>query len=66
MVVGVTANSIVPHLRVAAPAGRYFISNPDLPKRIAQDAPWTKYDRDTFYTFDEAKGYTDYPFLDSE
>lgn len=46
--------------------GRYFISNPDLPERIAVDAPWTKYDRDTFYTFDPVKGYTDYPFLQQE
>jgi 12-oxophytodienoic acid reductase len=44
-------------------AGRYFISTPDLPKRIAMDAPFNKYDRDTFYTFDPVKGYTDYPFL---
>jgi N-ethylmaleimide reductase len=41
--------------------GRYFISNPDLPRRIREDLPLTPYDRDTFYTF-EAKGYTDYPF----
>jgi 2,4-dienoyl-CoA reductase-like NADH-dependent reductase (Old Yellow Enzyme family) len=45
------------------PPGRYFISNPDLPKRIAVDAPWTPYDRDTFYSPDIEKGYTDYPFL---
>jgi 2,4-dienoyl-CoA reductase-like NADH-dependent reductase (Old Yellow Enzyme family) len=45
-------------------AGRYFISNPDLPKRIAIDAPWTKYNRDTFYTFDPVEGYTDYEFLE--
>lgn len=47
-----------------ATAGRYFISNPDLPKRIAVDAPWTKYDRNTFYSPDPVKGYTDYPFMD--
>ena len=40
--------------------GRHFISNPDLPRRIAQDLPLSVYDRDTFYTFD-ARGYTDYP-----
>jgi N-ethylmaleimide reductase len=39
--------------------GRYFISNPDLPSRIAEKLPLSPYDRDTFYTFD-AKGYTDY------
>ena len=41
--------------------GRYFISNPDLPKRIKLGIPLNDYDRDTFYTFD-ARGYTDYPF----
>jgi N-ethylmaleimide reductase len=40
--------------------GRYFVSNPDLPKRILEELPLASYDRDTFYTF-EAKGYTDYP-----
>lgn len=44
--------------------GRYFISNPDLSKRIALNAPWAKYNRDTFYTSDPVVGYTDYPFLD--
>jgi N-ethylmaleimide reductase len=41
--------------------GRYFISNPDLPRRIREELPLAAYDRDRFYTF-EAKGYTDYPF----
>ncbi len=41
--------------------GRYFISNPDLPKRIKLGLALNDYDRDTFYTFD-AHGYTDYPF----
>ena len=40
--------------------GRYFISNPDLPERIRQQAPLTPYDRSTFYGGD-ARGYTDYP-----
>lgn len=40
--------------------GRYFISNPDLPRRIREGVPLAPYDRDTFYTFD-ARGYTDYP-----
>jgi N-ethylmaleimide reductase len=44
--------------------GRHFVSNPDLPKRIKLELPLTKYDRDTFYTFD-ARGYTDYPFYDN-
>jgi N-ethylmaleimide reductase len=40
--------------------GRYFVSNPDLPLRIERALPLSRYDRDTFYTFD-AHGYTDYP-----
>ena len=40
--------------------GRYFISNPDLPRRIQEGLPLAQYDRNTFYTFD-ARGYTDYP-----
>jgi N-ethylmaleimide reductase len=40
--------------------GRYFISNPDLPKRLAMRLPLSQYDRNTFCTFD-ARGYTDYP-----
>jgi N-ethylmaleimide reductase len=41
--------------------GRYFVSNPDLPRRIRLGLPLTQYDRSTFYTFD-TRGYTDYPF----
>jgi N-ethylmaleimide reductase len=44
--------------------GRYFVSNPDLPCRIKNHLPLTKYDRETFYTFD-ALGYTDYLVLES-
>jgi len=40
--------------------GRYFVSNPDLPRRIRENLPLSAYDRDTFYTF-EPTGYTDYP-----
>ena len=29
-----------------------------------QDCCWCRYDRATFYTQDQEKGYTDYPFLD--
>jgi len=43
--------------------GRYFLANPDLPKRIRLGLPMNAYDRDTFYTFD-ARGYTDYPFYE--
>ncbi|EPQ51259.1 FMN-linked oxidoreductase [Gloeophyllum trabeum ATCC 11539] len=42
--------------------GRYFIANPDLPQRILQDIPWTRYDRKTFYIPKTPRGYIDYPF----
>src|SRR5271155_2046065 len=45
--------------------GRYFVSNPDLPKRSRLGLPLAEYDRDTFYTFD-ARGYTDYPAYQEE
>lgn len=42
--------------------GRFFISNPDLPKRLAEGLPLNPYDRSTFYGADPpTKGYTDYP-----
>jgi N-ethylmaleimide reductase len=44
--------------------GRYFISNPDLPKRFALNLPLNEYDRSTFYGGD-AHGYTDYPIYQS-
>ncbi|MFM7620614.1 MAG: alkene reductase [Alphaproteobacteria bacterium] len=40
--------------------GRYFISNPDLVRRIKENIQLTKYDRSTFYGGNH-KGYTDYP-----
>lgn len=44
--------------------GRYFISNPDLPKRLAEGLELNDYDRNTFYGADPPqKGYTDYPFF---
>ncbi|PIA36372.1 hypothetical protein AQUCO_03400337v1 [Aquilegia coerulea] len=45
--------------------GRWFIANPDLPKRFELDAPLNKYDRETFYSQDPGRGYVDYPFLES-
>ncbi|KAI5892083.1 FMN-linked oxidoreductase [Schizophyllum commune H4-8] len=44
--------------------GRYYISNPDLPRRLREDIPFTQYNRDTFYLAGDASptGYTDYPF----
>jgi len=47
--------------------GRWFISNPYLPERIAKGSPLNVYDRSTFYidTFNGGnhEGYTDYPDL---
>jgi N-ethylmaleimide reductase len=40
---------------------RHFVSNPDLPERIAKNLPLTPYDRETFYTPLQAHGYIDYP-----
>ena len=42
--------------------GRTFIANPDLPKRLANDAPLNEPDPSTFYGGDET-GYTNYPFM---
>ncbi|KZF25826.1 FMN-linked oxidoreductase [Xylona heveae TC161] len=47
--------------------GRQFISNPDLPKRLAEGLPLNSYDRSTFYGADPpSKGYVDYPFYGQE
>jgi N-ethylmaleimide reductase len=43
--------------------GRIFIANPDLPRRLAENAPLNPYDRTTFYGGTE-HGYTDYPALE--
>ena len=43
--------------------GTLFIANPDLPLRFATGAILNKPDPATFYGGD-AKGYTDYPFLE--
>lgn len=43
--------------------GTLFISNPDLPERLALNAPLNQPDPSTFYGGGE-KGYTDYPFLE--
>ena len=42
--------------------GRPFISNPDLPRRLRENAPLNALDANTLYGGD-AKGYTDYPAL---
>ncbi|KZV72620.1 NADH:flavin oxidoreductase/NADH oxidase [Peniophora sp. CONT] len=41
--------------------GRYYISNPDLPKRLLHGIALTPYDRNSFFS-KGAEGYTDYPF----
>ncbi|MBL8306816.1 MAG: alkene reductase [Rubrivivax sp.] len=44
--------------------GRAFIANPDLGRRLREDAPLNAPDRSTFYG-GGAAGYTDYPTLDA-
>lgn len=50
--------------------GKSFIANPDLPRRLREDAPLNPPDPATFYgrgeDGDPANGYTDYPFLAEE
>jgi N-ethylmaleimide reductase len=58
---GETANAAIAEGHADAIAfGRIFISNPDLPRRLAHGFPLTPYNRATFYG-GEAAGYTDYP-----
>lgn len=45
--------------------GRWFASNPDLPKRLKHDLPLNAYDRSAFWGGTE-QGYTDYPFYNEE
>lgn len=40
-----------------------FLANPDLPCRLAENAPLNAPDQETFYS-GGAKGYVDYPTLD--
>jgi len=62
--VGDTANAAIADGHADAIAfGRYFISNPDLPRRLQHGLPLTPYHRPTFYGGEE-KGYTDYPAYD--
>ncbi|KAI5262814.1 FMN-linked oxidoreductase [Aureobasidium subglaciale] len=48
-----TRDNAVPKLEAddadAIIMGRWFIANPDLPRRLAEGLPLNKYDRDTFY-----------------
>jgi len=43
--------------------GRHFTSNPDLPRRIFEGLPFTKYERATFYT-PGIDGYLDWKTAD--
>ena len=43
--------------------GRLFLANPDLPRRLREDASFNPPDQNTFYGGD-GHGYTDYPALD--
>ncbi|XAR57547.1 12-oxophytodienoate reductase [Bertholletia excelsa] len=45
--------------------GRWFLANPDLPRRFELNAPLNQYNRKTFYIEDPVIGYTDYPFLET-
>ena len=45
--------------------GRPFIGNPDLVRRLREDAPWNAVDGQTLYG-GGAEGYTDYPTLDAQ
>jgi 2,4-dienoyl-CoA reductase-like NADH-dependent reductase (Old Yellow Enzyme family) len=42
--------------------GKAFIANPDLPRRLREDAPLNAAKPETFYA-PTAEGYTDYPAL---
>ena len=42
--------------------GKPFIANPDLVRRLRENAPWNELDAPNLYG-GGAKGYTDYPFL---
>ncbi|KAG7136353.1 Chanoclavine-I aldehyde reductase fgaOx3 like protein [Verticillium longisporum] len=46
---------------VAIVFGRYFVTNPDLVCRVLSGVDLEPYDRSTFYTPKEPKGYIDYP-----
>lgn len=54
-----TVNKAHADKQVCVAFGRYFISNPDLPFRIAMNLPLDPWDRSTFYSGEE-RGYTDY------
>lgn len=56
------AEKAVDHGCFAVAFGKAFISNPDLPFRLAKGCPLARWDESTFYG-GEDHGYTDYPSL---
>ncbi|KAG9455060.1 hypothetical protein H6P81_007964 [Aristolochia fimbriata] len=46
--------------------GRFFVANPDLPRRFALNAPLNKYDRPTFYIPDPVVGFPRWLGVSSE
>ena len=48
------------------PTDDVYMSQPDLPARVKKGIPLTPYDRKTFYSIQNPKGYIDYPFADAE
>lgn len=46
--------------------GRAFVSNPDLPVRIREMLPVTRYRRELFYEVGAAEGYVDYPLWEEQ
>jgi 2,4-dienoyl-CoA reductase-like NADH-dependent reductase (Old Yellow Enzyme family) len=59
---GVARDLVAGGMADAAAFGRAAIANPDLPARLAANAPLNEPDAATFYGAG-AEGYTDYPFL---
>ncbi len=58
-----TAEQVIANGEADAVAfGKWFISNPDLPRRLKDNAPLNPARPDTFYS-PTAEGYTDYPAL---
>ncbi|KAN0140566.1 hypothetical protein V8E53_001775 [Lactarius tabidus] len=62
---GVAASKMVEKYGGLVAFGRHFIANPDLPLRLKEGLPLTRYNRDTFYARESADGYTDYPFVNN-
>ncbi|OQD81317.1 hypothetical protein PENANT_c028G04120 [Penicillium antarcticum] len=55
-------NETYPRKDIVVMFGRHFISNPDLVYRIKEGLELNVYNRESFYSFESALGYSDYPF----